>query len=85
MGSPRFLRLSTYAPFLSSRVFYSRESKLSGIPRDNEAVIEEMPRPHIAALVMSAGLVSLASVRWAIRPKQHAASGMTELLLDEDE
>jgi hypothetical protein len=85
MGSPRFLRLSTYAPFLSSRVFYSRESKLSGIPRDNEAVIEEMPRPHIAALVMSAGLVSLASVRWAIRPKQHAASGMIELLLDEDE
>jgi len=84
-SGPRFLRLSTYAPFLSSRIFYSRDSRLSAVPRDNEAVLEEMTKPHVASLVMSAGLVSMAAVRWIIRPKVHAASGLVELTLEGDD
>jgi hypothetical protein len=81
---PRFFRLSTYVPFLSSRIFYSHNSKSSGLPRDNQAVLEEMPKPHIASLVMSAGLVSMATVRYAIKPEQHTASGMVELTIEDD-
>lgn len=83
---PRFFRLNTYVPFLSSRIFYSHNSKTLGIPRDNQAVLEEMPRPYVASLVMSAGLVGLASVRLAIKPEKHLTSGMLELTLgDENE
>ncbi|KAF2029293.1 hypothetical protein EK21DRAFT_67960 [Setomelanomma holmii] len=82
-SSPRFFRLSTYVPILSSRVFFSRSSKPSGLPRDHEAVLEEMPRPHVASLVMSAGLVSMAAVRWPIKPRRHSGSGVVELILDE--
>ncbi|KAL6709271.1 homeodomain mating type protein alpha2 [Coniothyrium glycines] len=82
---PRFFRLNTYVPILSSRIFYSHNSKTLGLPRDDKAVIEEMPRPHIASLVMSAGLVGLASVRLAIKPEKHIMSGFMELKLDEDD
>lgn len=80
---PRFFRLSTYVPFLSSRVFYSRSPKLPVVLQDDQAVLEEMPKPHAASLVMSAGLVGMAATRWFIKPKQHAPSGMVELTIDE--
>ncbi|CAO2653184.1 Nn.00g025950.m01.CDS01 [Neocucurbitaria sp. VM-36] len=81
---PRFFRLSTYVPFLSSRIFYSHNAKPSGLPKDNHAVVEEMPKPHVASLVMCAGLVSMAGVRWAIKPEKDLASGMVELTLDDE-
>lgn len=82
---PRFFRLSTYVPFLSSRIFYSRSPKLPVVLQDDQAVLEEMPKPHVASLVMSAGLVSMAATRWFIKPKQHPPSGMMELTIDEAE
>lgn len=85
INSPRFFRLSTYVPFLSSRIFYSHNAKSSGLPRDHEAVLEEMPKPHVASLVMTAGLVSMAAVRWAIKPEKRGASGMMELTLGDDD
>lgn len=85
MTGPRFFRLSTYVPFLSSRIFYSHNSRTLGLPRDNHAILEEISRPHVASLVMSAGLVSMAAVRLAIRPEKHIVSGMMELTIDEDD
>jgi hypothetical protein len=82
--SPRFFRLSTYVPFRSSRIFYSLHAKASDLPRSNQAVVEEMPKPHVASLVMSTGLVSMAAVRWAIKLEKQAASGLVELTLDEE-
>ena len=80
---PRFLRLSTYVPFMSSRIFYSRNSKTAGVPRDGQAVIEEMPKPHLTSLVMSAGLISMAVARWTIKPLKRSKDDMVELVLDE--
>ncbi|KAH7402326.1 hypothetical protein DE146DRAFT_462419 [Phaeosphaeria sp. MPI-PUGE-AT-0046c] len=80
---PRFFRLSTHVPFLSSRIFYTRSPKLPVVLQDDQAVLEEMPKPHVASLVMSAGLVSMAATRWFIKPKQHLPSGMNELTIDE--
>ncbi|KAF2628197.1 hypothetical protein BU25DRAFT_308729, partial [Macroventuria anomochaeta] len=80
---PRFLRLSTYVPFVSSRIFYSRTSRSSELPRDSQAVLEEMPKPHLTTLVMSAGLISMAVTRWVIRPERRFKEGMVELVLDE--
>lgn len=80
---PRFLRLSTYVPFVSSRIFYSRNSKSAEVPRDPQAVLEEMPKPHLTSLVMSAGLISMAIARWTIRPEKHLRDSMVELVLEE--
>jgi hypothetical protein len=80
---PRFLRLSTYVPFVSSRIFYSRNPRSSEIPRDSQAVVEEMPKPHLTSLVMSAGLISMAVARWTIRPQKRSKDSMVELVLDE--
>ena len=80
---PRFLRLSTYVPFVSSRIFYSRTSRSSNLPRDSQAVLEEMPKPHLTSLVMSAGLISMAVARWTIRPEKQLKDGMIELVLEE--
>jgi hypothetical protein len=80
---PRFLRLSTYVPFVSSRIFYSRNARSSEIPRDSQAVVEEMPKPHLTSLVMSAGLISMAVARWTIRPQKRSKDSMVELVLDE--
>jgi hypothetical protein len=79
---PRFFRLSTYVPFISSRVFFSHNAKPSGLSQDNHAVLEEMHKPHVASLVMTAGLVSMAATRYIIKPKQDPSSGMIELTID---
>ncbi|KAF2824783.1 hypothetical protein CC86DRAFT_295586 [Ophiobolus disseminans] len=81
-SGPRFFRLSTYVPYISSRIFFSHHSKPLALPRDEEAVLEEMPKPHVAALVMSAGLVGMAAGRLVIRPQKHFSSGMIELMLE---
>ncbi|KZM20030.1 metal ion binding [Ascochyta rabiei] len=80
---PRFVRLSTYIPFTSSRIFYSRSPKSSEVPRDAHAVLEEMPKPHLTSLVMSAGLISMAVARWTIKPEKHSKHSMVELVLEE--
>jgi hypothetical protein len=82
-SSPRFFRLSTYTPFLSSRIFYSQHSKHAQLPMEHPAVLEDIPKPHVASLVMSAGLVGMAIVRWTIKPQHHFPSGMIELTLDD--
>lgn len=83
INTPRFFRLSTYVPFISSRIFYSHNAKFVSLPRDNQAVLEEMQKPHAASLVMSAGLVGMAAVRLVIKPEKHIPSGMLELTLGE--
>jgi hypothetical protein len=70
-------------PFVSSRIFYSRNSKSSAIPRDDQAVVEEMPKPHLTSLVMSAGLISMAVARWSIKPAKRSKDDMVELVLEE--
>ncbi|RAR16068.1 c2h2 type zinc finger domain-containing protein [Stemphylium lycopersici] len=81
-NNPRFFRLDVHIPFLSSRIFYSRHSKASSLPKNNQAVLEEMPKPHVTTLLMSAGLVGMASARCAVRPERDTASGLVELVLD---
>lgn len=81
-STPRFFRLDTLLPFRASRVFYSRHARVAGLPRDSHAVLEEMQKPHVATLAMSAGLVGMAAVRWTIRPERDVASGLVELSLD---
>jgi hypothetical protein len=81
---PRFFRLSTYVPFISSRIFFTRSVKMLDLPTDNHVVLEELSKPHVATLVMSAGTVSMAAARWFIRPKANAISGMVELAMDSE-
>ncbi|KAI2482192.1 Homeodomain-containing transcription factor [Pyrenophora tritici-repentis] len=83
--NPRFFRLSTYIPFRSSRIFYSRNTRSSTFQPDEQDVLEEVPKPHIASLAMGAGLVSMATARWMIRPVMHATNGMVELTIDDEE
>jgi hypothetical protein len=81
-NGPRFFRLSTFVPFISSRIFFSHNAKPSGLSTDSQAVLEEVQKPHVASLVMSAGLVSMAATRYIIKPTQHPSSGMIELTID---
>jgi hypothetical protein len=82
-NSPRFFRLSYFVPFFSSRIFYSRSANSADVPRDSHAVLEELPNPSVASLVMSTGLLSMAVARWVIKPQKQAADGLVELTLDE--
>jgi hypothetical protein len=82
-NSPRFFRLSYSVPFFSSRIFYSRSANSAEVPRDSQAVLEELPKPSVASLVMSTGLLSMAVARWVIKPQKQAADGVVELTLDE--
>lgn len=81
---PRFFRLSTYVPFLSSRIFFSRSAKIQDFPRDDQVVLEELSEPHVATLAMSAGTVSMAAARWFIRPQANVINGMVELTIDSE-
>jgi hypothetical protein len=46
-------------------------------------VLEEIPKPSVASLVMSTGLLTMAAARLVIRPEKQAAGGVVELTLDE--
>ena len=81
---PRFFRLSTYVPFRSSRVFFSRSAKPTDFPKDDHAVLEELSKPHVATLIMTAGTLSMAATRWFIQPKTHALDGLIELTIDSE-
>ncbi|EUC32973.1 hypothetical protein COCCADRAFT_97268 [Bipolaris zeicola 26-R-13] len=81
-NGPRFFRLDTHVPFLCSRIFYSRQARASSLTKDSKTSLEEISRPHIATLVMSAALVGMAPARLPIRPERDIASGMVELRLD---
>jgi hypothetical protein len=83
--SPKFFRLSTFVPIWSSRIFYSRSDRSGLVPRDNTTVLEEIQKPHVASLVMSSGLVGMALTRWLIKPQLCSSSGMTELIISEDD
>ncbi|KAI8941086.1 hypothetical protein NX059_002326 [Plenodomus lindquistii] len=79
---PRYYRLSILIPYLSSRIFFTRNDKPVDLPRTNHTVFEEMKSPHVTSLAMSAGLVSMAAVRWVIKPELQLVNGMTELKLE---
>ena len=79
--APRFFRLTSLVPFLSSRIFYARNTKHTSPPRDPATVMEELPKPHITSLAMSAGVVTMAAAHWAIQPDTQLATGLTELTL----
>lgn len=71
-------------PFRSSRVFFSRSAKPTDFPKDDHAVLEELSKPHVATLIMTAGTLSMAATRWFIQPKSHALDGLIELTIDSE-
>ncbi|KAF2635723.1 hypothetical protein P280DRAFT_436648 [Massarina eburnea CBS 473.64] len=82
---PRFFRLSPLVPFLSSRIYYLRSAMPASLFPDGKAVLEEVPKSHIASLVMSSGLVGLAGVRFPLNLKSDGGKGPVEFMLDEDD
>jgi hypothetical protein len=85
LRGPRFFRLDPLVPFLSSRIYYLRNAKLSDLFGDGKALLEEMPNSHIASLVMSSGLVGMAGVRWPVRCKMEDGDlkGVVELGMED--
>jgi hypothetical protein len=53
---------------------------------DGKAVLDELPKSHIASLVMSSGLVGMAGVRFQVGMKKEGDSGKgpVEFRLEED-
>ncbi|KAF2875719.1 hypothetical protein BDV95DRAFT_484994 [Massariosphaeria phaeospora] len=82
---PRFFRFDPRVPFFSARIYYSHSARSVSAPKDGSAVLEEMPKSHIASLVMTSGLVSMAGLRWPINIKKNALKGTVELALDKDD
>lgn len=84
---PRFFRLDPLVPFLSSRIYYLRNAKLSNLFGDGKALLEEVPNSHIASLVMCSGLVGMAGVRWPVQIKLDAGEdgmkGVVEFALED--
>ncbi|KAL1797594.1 hypothetical protein ACET3X_004200 [Alternaria dauci] len=81
---PRFFQLSTFVPFRSSRIFFSRSAKPTDFPKDDQAILEELPKPHVATLIMSAGTLSMAATRCFIRPQTDTIDGLIELTIDSE-
>lgn len=82
---PRFFRLSPLVPFLSSRIYYLRSAVPASLFPDGKAVLDEVPQSYIASLAMSAGLVSMAGVRFPVNMKRDGAKGPVEFALEEDD
>ncbi|KAF1948985.1 hypothetical protein CC80DRAFT_430145 [Byssothecium circinans] len=82
---PRFFRLSPLVPFLSARIYYLRSAMPASLFPDGKAVLDELPKSHIATLVMSSGLVGLAGVRFPLGMKRDGVKGPVEFLLEEDD
>jgi hypothetical protein len=78
---PRFFRLDPLVPFLSSRIYYLRNARMSSLFNDGKLLLEEMPKGHIASLVMSSGLVGMAGVRIPVQTKN--LDGVIEFGLDD--
>lgn len=82
---PRFFRLSPLAPYLSARVYYLRNAVLSSLLLEGKAGVQEIPKRHIASLVMSSGLLGMAGVRFPINMKREGSKGLVEFTLEEDD
>lgn len=82
---PRFFRLNPLVPFLSSRVYYLRSAIPASLFPDGKAVLDEMPKSHIASLVMSSGLLGMAGVRFPVSMKREGEKGPVEFALEEDD
>ncbi|KAL5448975.1 hypothetical protein PMIN07_004133 [Paraphaeosphaeria minitans] len=81
---PRFFRLSPLVPFLSTRIYYLRNAMPTGLVSDGKAVVEEVPKSHLASLVMSSGLLGMAGVRFPVSMKRDGTRGPVEFTLEED-
>lgn len=82
---PRFFRLSPLVPYLSARIYYLRGAIPIGLFSDSKSVVEEMPKSHVASLVMSTGLLGMASVRFPVNLKRDGIKGPVEFTLEEDD
>ncbi|KAF1968246.1 hypothetical protein BU23DRAFT_583377 [Bimuria novae-zelandiae CBS 107.79] len=82
---PRFFRLSPLVPFLSTRVYYLRSAIPASLFPDGKAVLEEVQKPYVASLVMSAGLVGMAGLRFPVNMKKDGLRGPVELTLEEED
>lgn len=82
-AGPRFFRLDPIVPFLATRIYYLRNAKMSNLFNDGRALLEEMPRSHIASLVMSSGLVGMAGVRFPVQMKKDDERGLVEFGLED--
>jgi hypothetical protein len=82
---PRFFRLSPLVPFLSSRIYYLRSAMPASLFPDGKAVLEEVPKSHVASLVMSSGLLGMVGVRFPVYMKRDGEKGPVEFALDEDD
>ncbi|PSN67752.1 hypothetical protein BS50DRAFT_522498 [Corynespora cassiicola Philippines] len=82
---PRFFRLNPLVPFLSSRIYYLRNARPANLFSDGKAVLEEVPKGHVASLVMSSGLLGMVGARFPVSMKRDGAKGMVEFALAEDD
>lgn len=82
---PRFFRLSPLVPFLSSRIYYLRSAMPASLFPDGKAVLDELPKSHIATLVMSSGLVGLAGVHFPLKMQRDGQKGPVEFAMEEDD
>jgi hypothetical protein len=80
---PRIFRLDPLVPFLSSRIYYLRNAKMSELFNDGKALLKEVERGHVASLVMSSGLLGMAGVRMPVQMKKYEG-GLAEFALEED-
>lgn len=82
---PRFFRLSPLVPYLSTRIYYVRNAIPTGLVSDGKAVVEEVPKSHLASLVMSSGLLGMAGVKFSVNMKRDGMKGPVEFTLEEDD
>jgi hypothetical protein len=82
---PRFFRLSPLVPFISSRIYYLRNAMPASLLPDGKAFLDELPKSHVASLVMSSGLVGLAGVRFPLNMKREGEKGPVEFTLEDDD
>ncbi|PVH96771.1 hypothetical protein DM02DRAFT_534568 [Periconia macrospinosa] len=85
LQGPRFFRLSPLVPFLSSRVYYLRSAMPASLFPDGKAVLDEIPKSHIATLVMSSGLLGLAGIRFPLKMQRDGLKGPVEFAMEEDD
>jgi hypothetical protein len=81
---PRLFRLDPLVPFLSSRIYYLRNAKMSELFGDGKALLKEVEHGHIASLVMSSGLLGMAGVRMPVQMKKYEG-GLAEFALEDED
>jgi hypothetical protein len=82
-SGPRLFRLDPLVPFLSSRIYYLRNAKMSDLFSDGNMLLREVKHGHIASLVMTSGLVGMAGVRLPTLMKRDDARGVVEFAMDD--